>query len=99
MLRTALVAGTALGVGFLAGNVTGFRAAVGDFVENDGQRLQEMAAMMYSPQELLGGMNGSEEREVIDTEDINNLVEEFEQAFEQGMQDSDEERGNGPAFQ
>lgn len=34
-------------LGFVAGSVTGFKAAVADYIENDAQKLEEMADSMY----------------------------------------------------
>lgn len=70
MIRTLLIGGAAIAIGYTAGALSGYRAAVRDYVENDARQLESMADSMYSqynealPEEVEAVMNGGlDERE------------------------------------
>lgn len=47
MLRGLLAIGIGIVVGFIAGSLSGFRAAVTDYVENDAIKIEQVADTMY----------------------------------------------------
>lgn len=52
MLRKLLVVGIVFAIGYVVGAVSAFRAAVTDYVENDGEKLEQVAGDIYpSPSE------------------------------------------------
>lgn len=62
MLRQLLAAGFCFVAGYTIGATFGFKAAVVDYIENDAQKLDEMADSVYSDR-YDGGQGFSEELE------------------------------------
>ena len=56
MLRKLVAAGIVFGLGYIVGVIFGFRAAVVDYVEDDAEKIEQVADDIYpSPEE--GGQN------------------------------------------
>lgn len=47
MLRGLLAIGIGIVLGFIFGSLSGFRAAVTDYVENDARKIEQLADSMY----------------------------------------------------
>jgi len=52
VLRTLLAGVVGTAVGYAIGSVFGYRAAVTDYVENDGETLESMADEQYDDEQL-----------------------------------------------
>jgi len=52
VLRTLLAGAVGTVVGYAIGSVFGYRAAVTDYVENDGETLESMADEQYDDEQL-----------------------------------------------
>jgi len=71
MKKELAVAGVAIVSGYVVGALSGYRAAVRDYVENDGEQLDRMANSIYSQQDETAPSNMAE------------LVEQVEQESEE----------------
>lgn len=60
MKKELAVAGVAIVGGYVVGALSGYRAAVRDYVENDGEQLDKMANSMYSQQNEAAPANMAE---------------------------------------
>lgn len=52
VLRTLLAGAVGVVAGYVIGSVFGYRAAVTDYVENDGETLESMADEQYDDEQL-----------------------------------------------
>lgn len=51
MMRQILLAAATLVIGYVVGTISGYRAAVADYVENDAQTIEKVASSMYEQEE------------------------------------------------
>jgi len=85
MLRKLVVTSIAFAAGYYFGAVSGFRAAVVDYVENDSTRIEHMADEMYNTE-------GDES----DGEELPSIIED---AINETSDDDDGESTGPVAFQ
>jgi hypothetical protein len=81
MLRKLVVAGIVFTIGYVAGVLFGFRAAVADYVEDDAEKLESMADDIYSTGE----------------KDAAELERELEAAVEEAIEEGDEPDSDEPS--
>jgi uncharacterized protein YpuA (DUF1002 family) len=88
MIRKLITGVVVGGIGYLAGVLFGYRAAVVDYVENDAKTIQSMAETMYDTRKL-HELVGEDEQD--GAEALQNLleasnVEDDEESEERGFQ-------------
>jgi len=77
MLKKIVATGVVFAAGYAAGSIFGFRAAVVDYVEDDAEKLDKMAADIYPSEE-----EGAATAQTI----IEDAIEEVDEAEGKGFQ-------------